>query len=361
MRGVFIPILLAISVVGFSQEFDNNLFSGTTGEALYDSIVANFKTDTVLTYSQARDTLFRNIYAQNDSLECMYSGWKRYLNPDLDPTQAVFTNNGSNEDINTEHVYPRSMGASEGTAAHSDMHHLFPTRVPVNTARGNDIFMDISDNQTDTWFYLDQTSNNIPNNNIEQWSEDISEGFEPREESKGDVARAVFYVYTMYRDQVLNASSQFFEQQRETLCVWAADDPATEEELIRTYGIAEYQDDKPNPFVIDCSLSQRMYCEGVTNVECITSTSDTELIEADWTMYPNPISQGELIIEAERNWTHVIIVDMLGQVIERKPITLGENSFRLNLENLPMAGNYQVILYNSKDYLQTAPKTLVRH
>ncbi len=359
MRGVITSLLLAISIAGFSQEFDNNLFSGTSGEALYDSIVANYKTDTVLTYSQARDTLFRNIYAKNDTLECMYSGWKRYIDPDLDPTQAVFTDNGGNEDINTEHVFPRSMGALEGTAAHSDMHHLFPTRVPVNTARGNNIFMDIPDNQTDSWFYLNQTSSNVPNNNIERWSEDISEGFEPREESKGDVARAVFYVYTMYRDQVLNTAPQFFEQQRETLCRWAADDPATQEELIRTYGIAQYQGDNPNPFVIDCSLSQRMYCEGVTNVECFTPTS--ELTESTWTMYPNPISQGELIIEAEKSWSHIIIVDMLGQVLERHPITNGETTVRLNVNYLPMAGNYQVILYDSNNYLQTTPKTLVRH
>ena len=360
MRGVFIPIFLVLTLAGFSQGFDNNLFSGASGEALYDSIITHYKTDSVLTYSQARDTLFRNVYSENDSLECMYSGWKRYLDPNLDPTQAVFTNNGSNEDINTEHVYPRSMGASEGTPAYSDMHHLFPTRVPVNSARGNDIFMDISDNQTDTWFYLNQTSNTVPNNNIGRWSEDIAEGFEPREESKGDVARAVFYVYTMYRDQVLNASPTFFEAQRETLCTWAADDPATEEELARTYQIAKYQDDNPNPFIIDCSLSQRMYCEGVTNVECVLTTNDAELIESNWRMYPNPVSEGELVIVAERSWTHVIIVDMLGQVVDRQPTDQNDTIYRLNLEKLATSGNYQVILYNSNDYIQSTAKTLVR-
>ena len=119
-----------------------DVFPDLSGGDLLDAVQVAFTPEDVLTYSTARDTLFKSVYAVDDSLECVYSGWKRYLDPSLDPTQAVFTNNGDDLDINTEHCYPQSKGAEVGNGR-ADMHHLFPTRATVNSNRANDPFMDI--------------------------------------------------------------------------------------------------------------------------------------------------------------------------------------------------------------------------
>lgn len=350
---------MAAPLGAFSQEFET-LFPNISGEALFDSIASNFTTDSVLSFSQARDTLFANVFAESDSLECMYSGWKRFLDPNLDPTQAVFTNNGDNQDINTEHVYPRSRGASEGTNAHSDMHHLFPTRVPVNGSRANDPFMDIPDNVTERWYYLDQTISNPPSTNIDLWAEDINEGFEPRESSKGDAARAVFYFYTVYRDQAMSVAPTFFEAQRETLCRWSGDDPADDIELARTFKIAEYQSGIPNPFIVDCTLAERIYCQDVDNTTCVILSNDNlNIIESDWNLYPNPLKGNTISIETDREWTHLLVIDMSGRQVTEQSLS-HTPSLTINLDEVTTAGTYQVILINKHDQVRSQAKMLLK-
>ena len=64
-------------------------------------------------------------------------------------------------------------------------------------ARADFPFAEIPDNETDTWYYLTLTLNTIPSSNIDLYSERRNGFFEPREDHKGNVARAMFYFYTM--------------------------------------------------------------------------------------------------------------------------------------------------------------------
>lgn len=360
MKYLILLIFTSWATLGSAQNFEK-LFSNLNGQELLEAVQQNYTTDTVLTYSMARDTLFANVFMKNDSLECVYSGWKRYLDPNLDPTQAVFTSNGGNEDINTEHSYPRSMGALEGTLAHSDMHHLFPTRATVNSARSNDIFMEIPDNQTQSWYYSNQTLSNPPNNNIENWAEDTSEGFEPREEFKGDVARAIFYFYTIYQEQALNTAPTFFEQQRETLCHWTSDDPAEQDELEKTYRIAQYQGDIPNPFIVDCSLAERLYCQDVDNETCITvSVDDIQRAARDWTLSPNPSNQNVITIESEDSWTHATLYDSNGRTILTIPVSPTDTQHVIKINTLLPSGSYQVQLSHRLNQVISKTQTWIR-
>ena len=359
MKHLILLILLGCTTLLSSQEFET-LFPDLTGQDLMEAVQNNYTTDSVMSYGMARDTLFANIFSKNDSLECVYSGWKRYLDPDLDPTQAVFTNNGDNEDINTEHSYPRSMGAIEGTPAHSDMHHLFPTRATVNSARGNEIFMDVPDNETQSWFFSNQTLSSPPTNNRDAWAEDVNGGFEPREEFKGDVARAIFYFYTIYQEQALNASSEFFELQRETLCHWTSNDPAEQDELIKTYQIAKYQGDIPNPFVVDCSLAERIYCQDVNNQVCITSTDDLADNISEWHLSPNPSNSNALIIESEGLWTHATLFDPLGNIVTSLPLSSSKHQHVITIDLVIPSGSYQVQLSHRLNQTKSEAKTWIR-
>ena len=232
-----------------------SIFPDLEGPALLQALRDNYTPDGVLLFTDARDTLFSRIDARNDSLRCVYTGYTIYLDPNEDPTQDAFA-----KGINTEHTYPRAFGAGQG-AAIADMHNLFPTREDVNAARANLPFQEIPDGQAQTWYYLDQQQSNIPGSNIALYSEYTSSGFEPPEAHKGDVARAMFYFYTIYRQQADAEDPNFFESQRETLCGWHLADPVDDTEYQRSEKIAFYQG-TPNPFVLDCTVAQRTYCLG---------------------------------------------------------------------------------------------------
>ena len=82
------------------------------------------------------------------------------------------------------------------------------------------------------------------------------ERFEPREEQKGNTARAMVYFYTMYNNV---ADNNFWELQKEILLNWNFIDPPDNDEIDRTWSIASYQQNKPNPFVLDPTLFDRIY------------------------------------------------------------------------------------------------------
>lgn len=278
-------ILLKISAWAQYQP----VFEGLSGQALLDSLVIAYKPPVVLPQAQARDTLFGKIYNYHDSLTCVYTGYKIYLDPTQDPTQAAFA-----KGINTEHTFPQSLGAMN--QAEGDMHHLYPTRDDVNADRGNSPFAEIPDNQTQDWYYLDQQTSSIPSTNIDLYSERKSGFFEPREEHKGNVARAMFYFYTMYKAQADAASPSFFESQRQTLCAWHLLDPVDEPEWNRTWHIAQYQSGKPNPFVLDCTLPERCYCAGL---QTCTPAAANEAVENQTFVFesisPNPFQETALL------------------------------------------------------------------
>ncbi len=148
------------------------------------------------------------------------------------------------------------MGASQSPMK-SDMHHLRPCKTNVNSSRGNSPFGEVNTSQVNHWYWLEYDLTSPPSQNIDEYSESASGLFEPREDMKGDIARSIFYFYTMYSDV---ADNNFFNIQKEQLYEWHQIDPITAQEIARTNKISEYQD-YPNPFIIDESLIQRCYFE----------------------------------------------------------------------------------------------------
>lgn len=242
------------------------VFPGLTGDSLFVKLVEYYKPDSLLDYSMARDTLYANIDNQNDTVYCIYSGYGLYLPENVDPTEYLYFGGGQNG-INAEHTYPVSKGTENGLAK-SDMHHIFPSKININSDRASYEFNEIKDNITQKWYLKDKIQNNIPGSNIDAYSEYANQYFEPRESKKGDIARALFYIKTMYKAQTEFADPDFFSNQVDTLCKWHFQDPVDSLEWERTWEIAAYQDDKPNPYVLDCSLAHRTYCDFITD-QCL--------------------------------------------------------------------------------------------
>ena len=320
MNRLIILILSVLCLPFINQaQIQTPLFPNLADEELLDAIQDNYLPNNVLSYGMARDTMFSKIYNINNNLTCVYSGHQIFIDPSEDPTQAAFMN-GSDNGINTEHTYPRSKGAENGNAR-SDMHHLFPTRTPVNSARASFPFADINDNITDTWFRNNSSQSSIPSSDIiDEFSESRNGSFEPREDHKGNVARAVFYFYTMYRNQANNADPNFFEIQRATLLRWHQEDPVDQKEYDRTFQIADYQDDKPNPFILDTLLAYRIYCTDDLDVcDFAVPTSNVDL--AGFSLgqnLPNPTSGVTRIpytLGTSAN-VQLQVYDLLGNLIE---------------------------------------------
>ncbi len=122
--------------------------------------------------------------------------------------------------MNVEHTWPQSKGA-KGIAA-SDLHHLFPTASKLNSKRSSFPFCDV-----------DKV----------KWEGELSKFgkddrgvscFEPPQEHKGNVARALFYFSIRYRYKIE-------KNEEETLRRWHEEDPVDFKEIERNQKVFNYQ------------------------------------------------------------------------------------------------------------------------
>jgi chitodextrinase len=169
----------------------------------------------------------------------------------------------------------------------SDLHHLFPTHENVNSTRSNYPFAEIPDNITTKWMYLATTQTSIPTSNINLYSEFANNTFEPREDDKGNVARAIFYFYTMYPTQ---AGAMSLVGDINTFYQWHLSDPVDAKEIERNGQIETYQGDR-NPYIDYPDIVARAW--GLTpvntapNTPTLAATSTTNSINLTWNNVEN--------------------------------------------------------------------------
>ena len=261
-------IILFIWFISESLICQTIIGPGLTRESLFNYLSTNYKTSTTLGYNQARDVMYSIIDLEDDNtLKGIYTNYTITIDPNQDPRPQTNAQN-----MNCEHSWPQSMGAGSEPQK-SDLHHLYPCRGNVNSSRGNKPYAEIDDNDTDKWWRFDYYETSIPSQYIDEFSEvDNDNGkFEPREVVKGNIARGMFYFFTIYNDE---ADHNFFEEQKYFLNLWHKQDPVDEIELARTLSIASYQDDIVNTFVIDSTLVKRIWY-----FNCYENVTSQELIE----------------------------------------------------------------------------------
>jgi len=325
----FISILLSIGV--FGQEI---IEPCKFGQPLIDELQNQFTPNNPLGYGPARDILYSEIDNEGFDLSGVYTDFTVTLDPNEDPSVSAFQGGVG---INAEHVYPQSQGAGDEPAK-SDLHNIFPSKVSVNSARGSCPYGEIEDNDTDLWFYLSMQLNSIPNSNIDNYSEKDEEDcvFEPRESVKGDIARAMFYFYTIYQDRALAASATYFSNQKEILYQWHLDDPVDETEATRDELIAMEQGNN-NPFIVDSTLAWRAFFEEdasypIDHPNCFSlSTSTYELENQIEVSISSNLAEHELIIYSENKNGHALLYDTAGKLILEKELNFETT---LNVEYL---------------------------
>jgi hypothetical protein len=192
--------------------------------------------------------MYSTIDVEGGIIECVYSGF----------TQAATFNSYPNP-INTEHTVPQSFFNS-ALPMRSDIHHLFPTHGEANSDRGNLPFGEVVDSQADGWLYGSagsySSSGSVPSSNIDDYSEvEFNTAFEPREENKGNTARAIFYFYTMYAGETEPGFENISSAgDLATLYNWHVMDPPDALEIERDEEIQAIQGNY-NPYVRMPSLA----------------------------------------------------------------------------------------------------------
>jgi Endonuclease I len=292
--------------IGFTAlQASAQLYPGLTGELLADAIRNDYTPGQVLNENQAKDTLYAKVFAEGDSVRCIYSGLSRYLPAGADPSQWLYGSGLEVESINLEHGWPQAKGAGEGTDGNTNMYHLFPSRTGINSDRANFPYRDIQDNQTQKWYYRGIEMNAKPNTNISAYSEFAGGMFEPRESVKGDIARGMFYFWTIYRQDALAA------------------DPVDEAEINRNTIISGYQGGKVNPFIVDCSLVMRTYCNELD--ECVPVATNDQKESEYALLFVQDVQQFIITGRDVREW-YLQIIDATGRPVYAETIFTNEFS-----------------------------------
>ena len=251
--------LLAFFLLLFTSSVsaqNDSIFPSETGETLINSLQANYSVTNSLSYNAARDAMYGSIDNKNGQVVGIYSGFTVTAN-----TRSTVYEAG----INAEHTWPQGKFDSD-LPMRSDIHHLFPTKIDVNNARGSLPFAEIPDQNTSKWYRNSSNQTSIPTSNIDEYSELLSgSSFEVREDHKGNTARAIFYFWTIYQDEPKVADdASFFNGMKDVLLAWHDLDPVDQAEVDRSLGAESAQGNR-NPFIHDTTLVRRAYFGGSGN------------------------------------------------------------------------------------------------
>ncbi|MFD6325013.1 endonuclease I family protein [Streptomyces sp. NPDC058442] len=229
---------VATVTAGSTTAYDSTYYKnavGKTGPALKSSLHTIISSQTKLSYSAAWDALKATDQDPNNSnnVILLYSGVSR----------AKSLNGGNVGNWNREHVWAKSHGDfGTSTGPGTDIHHLRPTDVQVNSIRGNKDF--------------DNGGSAVANGG---GSLTDSDSFEPRNAVKGDVARMILYMAVRYEggdgwadlepNNNVNNGSNPYMGRLSVLKAWNEQDPPDAFEQRRNQVIYDSYQRNRNPFI----------------------------------------------------------------------------------------------------------------
>lgn len=233
----FCWLLLALQITGCDQLENHDSTTKQTGEQMLHG------GQPLRDYTTARKEFWRTVYSGKvTSLYCRESFSSK-----------------QRRGYNVEHVFPMSWVTSglqcgkrkqcrQRSAMfnriEADMHNLFPARSDVNHERSSYRFGIVGGEKREFGrcdFEVDYKARAV----------------EPSEEVRGEVARAMFYMASRYKEQGV----KLFEKQARLLINWHRADPPNDEEVRRNEAIFTIQNNR-NPFVDDPGLLDRLYQSG---------------------------------------------------------------------------------------------------
>ncbi len=239
----------------------DNCVAGTWGN-IYDGLGTSADSELI--------TKLYNIVKDHTSVS--YNRTKDIV-PDLDSYKCKYSGASmSSSDLNVEHIWPQSYFA-EMSPMVSDLHHLFAVDKIINSKRGNIHFGDVvktdcpCETPEEPWYcdWIGDGSGAMkgkPSTNCGDYSI-----FQPFADTRGDVARALFYFAVRYKDEQINLSqaggtgphpyNHIPPYEERVLKLWSLIDPVDETEMRRNNEIEDIQHNR-NPFIDRPDLIQRI-------------------------------------------------------------------------------------------------------
>jgi hypothetical protein len=218
---------------------------------------------------------------------------------------------------NTEHTYAQSwFNGTDTDKKKSDLHHLFITNSVVNSSRGNYPFDVVANHNTATVYYT-----YTPWQSYRGYNAQNRMVFEPADEFKGNIARALLYFYTRYSGESLIQQNV---DMLPTLLIWHSFDPPDAAEITRNTGVYNYQNNR-NPYIDHPEFVAIIW--GGNDVEDVVLPAVPELVIN--AVYPNPFTSGLSIgitIQKSALLT-TSVYNLKGQLVysENSVVTAGEN------------------------------------
>lgn len=265
-------------------------------------------------------------------ITCVYSGENRVYSEPFDWTTAGF----SREHSYCHNWMPSNPADSPERPEYSDYHHLFPTNQDEANALRSNYPMGVVVNATSTYlgckFGTDANGNTV---------------FEPRDEHKGDAARAIMYEAICYngvdgynwkfRDPI--STSIPYGQDQYVLKTWHFQDPPSDWEIARNDYIDSLQGNR-NPFIDSVNYVCYVdFSQMVYETEACTAGVE-ENLENAFEIFPIPSNNIVNLLMTGTVITSYEIMDMQSRIVKsEKEVNTGFISVKVSLLN---SGTYFV-------------------
>ncbi|WP_299123776.1 endonuclease [uncultured Winogradskyella sp.] len=316
MKQLYTTLFLIFGLITFSQQAyytngQNNIDFTLTGDNMYNALQTKISNNfnTSYTYGDIRDDFkIMDLDPTNADNVLLLYGSVNNVNCSATTDRRIRDKDdfgGSNCDYNREHIFARSnanpgMGSTSNsfTGIVADPHNLRPTDVQRNGNRGSKKFADGTGN-----------------------SGDVGSGnWYPGDEWKGDVARAMMYMYVRYGDRCLpslngSGPTQPLTDMLQIYLEWNEEDPVSDIENNRNDHLENVYGNR-NPFVDNPYLAKIIW-GGDEEPEDTWGILSVDQVELDTvlSLYPNPAKDIVNVNISNNIETRIEIYDVLGKRI----------------------------------------------
>lgn len=312
---ILILIITAVTLNAQPQGYYNGT-EGLAGNALKSALHNIIKNDDHPSYGG-----LWNAYYQTDKRPGTNYVWDIYSDvPNgTPPYQFVLGSdqcgsyNGEGDCYNREHLWAQSWTNNDGTEK-TDLHHVYPTDGWVNNKRDNYAFGEVGNAS-----WTSQNGSKLGPNTVSGYNGTV---FEPIDEYKGDIARALMYVSVRYYTEDsswgtsdMTNKSIIKDWAIAMLLRWHEEDPVSQKEIDRNNAAYNIQKNR-NPFVDYPEFAEKIWDPSWS----VDENDCTVLVN----IYPNPATS-TVNIKGE-NIEAVYMYNAVGQLVVTLNVSGGKQS-----------------------------------
>ena len=306
---LFVGLSFALAVSAQAPSNYYNSANGLTGNQLKSALHNIIKGHTSISYSNILNAFWSTDNKGNGVVWDMYSDrpggtppYTYYLGQD---NCGQYDSEG--DCYNREHSWPQSWFNNDGTAR-TDLHHIFPTDGFVNGMRSNHPYGEV---RSSSW--VSQNGSKVGTCKTSGYTGTV---FEPIDEYKGDLARALMYMSVRYYSEDANWGSSGMTNKAELqpwaiqlLLRWHEQDPVSQKEIDRNNAIYDDFQHNRNPFV-DHPEYARMIWDPTWNE---VGENPTQAVY----LFPNPVERGRTLhLSGNYNsFDSAEVCDMMGRTV----------------------------------------------